>query len=177
MKKLATLLVFVLATSTFAQEVNLLAMGDWGSAGSRQREVAGAMSRYITSANRKFDAMVLAGDNFYVTLDGGIHDPKWKTMFEDMYDPKVFDFPFYVALGNHDYQLDRHMVEFAYAQANPQSRWKMPARWYRVDFPQEDPIVTVLMLDSNFSIMGEYAWNNQMKWLRAELAKIGRAHV
>src|SRR5687768_11460960 len=107
MKKLAFVIVFLTAASTFGQEVNLMAMGDWGAGGSRQREVAGAMSRYITAANRKFDAMVLAGDNFYVTLDGGIHDPKWKTMFEEMYDQRIFDFPFYVALGNHDYQLDR----------------------------------------------------------------------
>jgi tartrate-resistant acid phosphatase type 5 len=172
MSRTITVLLILLVTATGrAQQVELLAMGDWGAGGPRQREVAGGMAKYIQGGNRKLDAMLLAGDNFYVTLDGGIHDPKWKTMFEDMYDQKIFDFPFYVALGNHDYQVDRHMVEFAYAQANPQSRWKMPARWYRVDIPQEDPIVTVLMLDSNYSIMGEYAWNNQMKWLKAELAK------
>ena len=130
-----SLILFVAATGR-AQQVDLLAMGDWGAAGPRQREVAEGMGRYIQSGIRKPDAMLLAGDNFYVALDGGIRDPKWKTMFEDMYDAKVFDFPFYVALGNHDYQADRYVTEFAYAQANPQSRWKMPARWYRVDIPR-----------------------------------------
>jgi hypothetical protein len=170
-RALTVSLILLVAATGRAQQVDLLAMGDWGAGGPRQREVAEGMGRYIQGGIRKPDAMLLAGDNFYVTLDGGIRDPKWKTMFEDMYDSKIFDFPFYVALGNHDYQVDRHMVEFAYAQANPQSRWKMPARWYRVDIPRENPIVTVIMLDSNYSIMGEYAWNNQMKWLRAELAK------
>jgi tartrate-resistant acid phosphatase type 5 len=174
MVKRLTLIVFtlILAAPAIAQEVNLLAMGDWGANGPRQREVAAGMTRYIQSAGKKFDAMVLAGDNFYVALEGGIHDPKWKTMFEDLYDAKTFDFPWYVALGNHDYQLDRFMTEFAYAQANPQSRWKMPARWYRVDLPSpEDPIVTVLMLDSNLTIMGEYGMAAEMKWLQTELAK------
>lgn len=176
MKCLTTaLLVLILTVAARAQQVNLLSMGDWGSNDAGQREVAGDMAKYIQSANRNFDAMLLAGDNFYVPLEGGIRDPKWKSMFEDLYDPKIFKFPFYVALGNHDYQLDRFMTEFAYAAANPQSRWKMPARWFRVDIPKDDPIVTVFMLDSNQPLIGESAWNVQTRWLQAELAKPRKA--
>src|SRR4051812_33785155 len=115
MKKYFSLLLVLLVTlSAGAQQVNLLAMGDWGSNDAGQKEVAGDLARYIQSANRDFDAMLLAGDNFYVTLEGGIRDAKWRTMFEDLYDANVFKFPFYVALGNHDYLADRFMTEFAY---------------------------------------------------------------
>ena len=116
--------------------------------------------------------MLLCGDNFYVPLEGGIHDPKWRMMFEDLYEPATFNFPFYVSLGNHDYQIDRFLIEYAYSAANPQSRWKFPSRWYRVELPSpQNPLVTVLMLDSNQPLLGEPGWNEEMKWLTKELAK------
>ena len=146
-------------------------MGDWGNNGPRQRHIAGTLARYVQASGRDFEAMLLAGDNFYVTMDG-IFDPKWKTMFEDLYDPKVLDFPFYVALGNHDYSENVFMTEFAYAQANPKSRWKIPDRWYRLELPErENPLVSVLMLDSNQPWLGELGWRKELAWLTAELAK------
>ena len=154
------------------KEVNLLAMGDWGSNKPDQRMMAGTIAKYVKSEARQFDGMLLCGDNFYVPLEGGIHDPKWRTMFEDLYAPGTFNFPFYVSLGNHDYQIDRFLIEYAYSAANPQSRWKFPSRWYRVELPSpEKPLVTVLMLDSNQPLLGEQGWNEQMKWLTKELAK------
>ena len=146
-------------------------MGDWGSNDKGQAAVATDMAKYIQSQKQHFDGMLLAGDNFYVPLDDGIRDAKWNKMFEHLYDPASFNFPFYVALGNHDYLADRFMIEFAYAQANPQSRWKMPARWYRLDLPKENPIVTVLVLDSNQPWLGELGWAAELKWMQAELAK------
>ena len=165
------LLLLIFAIPADAQQVNLLAMGDWGSNDSGQKEVAADISTYITKANHNFDAMLLAGDNFYVPLDDGIRDAKWNKMFESLYDPADFKFPFYVALGNHDYLADRFMLEFAYTQANPQSRWKMPARWYRVDLPKENPIVTVLVLDSNQPWLGDLGWAAELKWLKEQSEK------
>src|SRR5437868_1411494 len=40
-------------------EVNLLAMGDWGTGGEGQRQVAHAMADYVLSAQRPFDGMLL----------------------------------------------------------------------------------------------------------------------
>jgi tartrate-resistant acid phosphatase type 5 len=171
-RRFIAVLVVLLPAYVFAQEVNVLAVGDWGSNDKSQRVVAADMATYLKSSQHKIDAMFLAGDNFYVPLEQGIADAKWRTMFEDLYDRKTFDFPFYVALGNHDYLADRFLTEFAYAQANPKSRWKMPARWYRVDLPDaRNPLVTALVLDSNAPIIGEPAWNNELKWLTTELAK------
>jgi hypothetical protein len=114
--------------------------------------------------------MLLAGDNFYVKLTG-TEDPQWQTLFEDMYDSSVLNFPFFVALGNHDYQFGKDQIERAYAREHPNSRWKMPARYYRLEFPREKPLVTVLMLDSNRQVMSEPDWQAEQFWLKTELAK------
>ena len=163
---------FCLAAAPTTRQVNLLAMGDWGRDNDTQRRVAATMKKHILSAapDRKFNAMLLAGDNFYVHLDG-VNDPKWRTMFEDLYEPAAFDFPFYPALGNHDYVENRYLIEQGYSKAHSESRWKMPDRWFRVDLPENDPLVTVLMLDSNEPLLGEAEWERELMWLKTELAK------
>src|SRR5262245_20811028 len=109
------LLALLVSACPAAESVNLLSMGDWGNNGDGQRRVAATLKQYITAASpRQFSAMLLAGDNFYIHLDN-IFDAKWKTMFEEMYEPAVFDFPFYPSLGNHDYQENRYLIELAYA--------------------------------------------------------------
>ena len=171
LKSHVLVIVLLLSGSSPGAEVNLLAMGDWGYNGPGQRMVAATMKSYIQSTGRRFDAMLLAGDNFYVPLEN-VFDAKWRTMFEDLYDKSVFDFPFYPALGNHDYQQNRYLIELAYSKANPDSRWKMPARWYRVELPSEkDPLVSVLVLDSDLPLLGEVEWNRELKWIKDELAK------
>lgn len=160
-------------------QVNFLSMGDWGQAGKTQRIVADNLARHVNTSGLKYEAMLTAGDNFYVPLLG-IDDPKWQTMFEQMYDPAVLNFPFYVALGNHDYDLlDKNnpagprkwQVEIEYAKANPQSRWKLPSRWYRLELPKENPLVTVLMLDSDRTLLGPELWKEELAWIAAELEK------
>jgi hypothetical protein len=159
------------------REVNLLAMGDWGQVGPNQAGVAATMEKHVRSAGRTFDAMLTAGDNFYPKLTG-IDDPKWRTMFEDLYNPHVLNFPFYVALGNHDYDevtpggVRKWQIEMDYAKANPNSRWKLPSRWYRVEFPSpEEPLVSVLVIDTYKTLVGEAAWAEQLAWVKAELDK------
>jgi hypothetical protein len=156
-------------------EVNLLAMGDWGNNGPGQKLVARTLADYVKEGDRKFSAMLLAGDNFYVKLSG-VKDPLWQSMFEERYDPKVLNFPFYASLGNHDYKDNQQLIELDYTKQNPQSRWKLPSRWYRVDLPNEkNPIVTVLMLDSNKPLMPEADWQAQLQWINAELSKPRKA--
>src|SRR5947209_4433952 len=129
-----------------APELNLLAMGDWGEAKSAQSAVAQAMTNYVAAQARPINAMILAGDNFYVPLSG-VEDEAWQSLFEQMYDPKKLSFPFYVSLGNHDYDNGKFKIELDYARLHPQSRWKFPARWYRIDLPANKPLATILMLD------------------------------
>lgn len=162
----------LIAARAAREQVNLLAMGDWGNGGSQQRQVAQALSSYVVSSGMHFDGMLLAGDNFYVKLQG-TEDPQWQTLFERMYDPDVLDFPFYAALGNHDYEAGKDQIELAYARENPGSRWKMPSRWYRIDFPGDEPLVTVFMLDSDKDLMRPGQWSAQLQWLGDQLRRPG----
>lgn len=171
--------VFALAACLTAQalaapatpSVNLLAMGDWGTGQPEQKKVEAVMAKYVTDAKVPFDGMLLVGDNFYVKIPGGINDPVWQDVFEKVYDPTVLNFPFYAVLGNHDYQDGKDVIELAYAKAHPESRWKLPARWYKVNFPPENPQVTIFMLDSDKDAMGKSMWDEQKSWLDEELAK------
>src|SRR3954471_16059305 len=166
---IALLALLLLPTFSFAQ-VNLLAMGDWGSGKEEQKKVAGAMTDYVRQSGKRFDGMLLAGDNFYVTLSG-TNDPLWQTLFEEMYDRTILDFPFYVSLGNHDYEQGKSSLEHDYAREPPESRWKLPSHYYRLELPKEKPLVTVLMLDSNRQAMSDADWNAEMFWLKTELEK------
>src|SRR5687767_3577573 len=83
-------------------EVNLLSMGDIAQVGPGQARVAAALERHVAASPRRYNALFTAGDNFYMKLSG-VDDPKWRTLFEDLYNPAVLNFPFYIALGNHDY--------------------------------------------------------------------------
>ena len=51
-----------------------------------------------------------------------------------------------------------------------ESRWKMPAKWYRVEIPAANPVVSVLVLDSNFKEL-KRAWQEELAWLERELAR------
>jgi tartrate-resistant acid phosphatase type 5 len=107
--------------------VDLLAMGDWGTGRAPQERVANALAAYVQSADADIHGMLLAGDNFYVRLSG-TDDPQWQTLFEQMYDPQVLDFPFYASLGNHDYEQDKVQIQLDYSRENPRSRWTLPAQ-------------------------------------------------
>lgn len=155
---------------TPAAEINLLCFGDWGYGGvTEQHATATAMADYGKTV--KFDAALLLGDNFYKKMPGGVNDPRWQAEFEKMYDPVALPMPFYVALGNHDYEQDKAEVELNYAKQNPNSRWKMPAKYYRVEIPAENPVVSVLVLDSNEKLVGAQAWKEELAWIERELAK------
>jgi len=47
----------------------------------------------------------------------------------------------------------------------------MPAHWYRLELPMAEPLVTVLMLDSNRGSVGKEPWQAQLRWLDEELSK------
>lgn len=159
------------ASTQPAGEVNLIAMGDWGENTTAEREVADAMANFAGDDHEHgtLKAALLCGDNFYFKLTG-VDDPRWRTLFETMYDPRRLDFPFYACLGNHDYDGDNLQIELGYARQHPESRFKLPAEWYRVDVPKEKPMATIVFLDSNKDNMSELQWNEQIHWLDKELA-------
>jgi len=165
---------------------HLLMAGDWGYENFKaQARVASAMQQYVRQTAIRTEALLMLGDNWYGPLPGGASDARWKTQFEDMYPKSVFDCPAYAILGNHDYQRmpgSKVEAELAYAKT-PGTRWTMPERWYRFDFPAKDPLATFIALDSNMP-SADGKWDKgtnftltpelqaeQLAWFAAELEK------
>lgn len=173
----------VRAADTTPGERHFFMIGDWGAGGQKkaQSAVAAAMQRYAESLGLKPDGLFLVGDNFYGRMAGGPQNPRWKTDFEDMYPAKAFPGPCWAMLGNHDYHIEpagKFQGQLDYAAARPGTRWTMPAKWYRFDWPAGNPLFTCLVLDSNYPRSLRHAESMtdaerlaQLAWLQAELAK------
>ncbi|UCF96151.1 MAG: metallophosphoesterase [Spirochaetaceae bacterium] len=109
------------------QTLRFYALGDTGRADAGQAAVAETMARFQTDFAAAF--VLLLGDNFYPRGVRSSGDPQWKSKFEQMYDSSRLLLPFYAVLGNHDYRRNEK-AQIEYSRINPQSRWKMPARYY-----------------------------------------------
>jgi len=171
------LVLIAVASSLAAAEpqANLLIVGDWGfsppaTQNAAQRKVAQAMAQYVRQSQIAFHGVLVVGDNFRTRLVGP-DDPQFQEAFERVYDPKDLAMPFYAVFGAHDYEYGADRAELAYARAHPESRWKLPARWYRLDIPAAAPLVTVLMTDSDREWLGKDAWRAQLRWMEEELGK------
>jgi tartrate-resistant acid phosphatase type 5 len=149
--------------------VNLFTVGDWGIDSPDRQAVADAMAKRASVPGNTPDAVLLLGDNFYVKL-ADVKDHQITDFFEKTYDPVKLNVNFFAVLGNHDYKEKDDAIELAYsAQGN--TRFKLPARWYRLEMPAEKPLVTVLMLDSDQPLMSADQWTAELAWLETELAK------
>jgi tartrate-resistant acid phosphatase type 5 len=184
-----------------------LVIGDWGwldklspddvirdgSSHLAQTQVSMGMQHYVQAAGIHPSALLLLGDSWYGDLDGGAQSPRWRSQFEQMYPASVFPGPAYTVLGNHDYQtlppsVNKVEAELAYARAGrgldgKPTRWTLPSRWYTFDFPQHDPLIHCIVLDSNMPAV-DGSWQHgqnftlkpqeqaeQLRWLEAELQK------
>jgi tartrate-resistant acid phosphatase type 5 len=135
----------------------LLVVGDWGSEDPKaQSQVAAGLRAYSKQHSVHPQALLLLGDNWYGELAGGVNSARWQTQFEQMYPVNDFPCPAYAVLGNHDYQRwpeSKVDAELEYARSGRNggaaTRWTMPSRWYRFEFPTKNPLITFLALDSN----------------------------
>lgn len=164
----------------------ILMIGDWGYENpAGQEAVAAGLRNYAKKNGLKTDAMLLLGDNWYGPLEGGAKSERWKTHYEDLYPASIFPGPGYAILGNHDYQrmpMSKVDAELEYA-ATGKSRFTMPAKWYRFEFPKVNPLITFIALDSNMPHDKPPAANShdftltetervaQLAWFEAELKK------
>ena len=133
------------------------------------------MTGFLEKTGVTLESMLLLGDNFYGPVKDGfsVDSKRWRTTFEDVYPKTVFDCPCHVVLGNHDYGDNRggEKVQLAYARRGG-TRWRMPAKWYRVDVGEASARLTILALDS---ILRKGTENDaQMEWL-AEALRSPRA--
>src|SRR5271154_2598765 len=143
---------FPSSPNTNSDAAEILMIGDWGyENATAQTAVAKGLRAYAQQHALLPQALLPLGDNWYGALDGRVHPPRWQAQFEDMYPARAFDCPAYAILGNHDYQNypeSKVDAELAYARTG-HTRWTMPARWYRFEFPAKNPLITFLALDSN----------------------------
>lgn len=136
---------------------SFLAMGDWGTGGSDQRDVAGAMRSYCNSATCEF--VLTLGDNFYSSGVSSTTDPQWEEKFRSIYDP--LGLPFYVVLGNHD--VDGNVqAEIDYSAIN--SNWYLPAEYYSFTWPtnSETPLIEFFIFNSQYPAFRDVSVQN---WL------------
>ncbi|MGJ8676321.1 MAG: metallophosphoesterase [Akkermansiaceae bacterium] len=160
-------------------------IGDWGKPNDMTQQIAVAkgMTNYLSERSITPEAMFLLGDNFYGKMNGGVKCPRWKKQFTDVYPRSVFPGPCHAILGNHEYddQLKVKVdAQLAYAKFKLGTRWNMPAKWYRLDIgPAENPLMTVLNLDSNYTNRRDQLTAEekaeQLAWLKAELEKPRKA--
>lgn len=111
--------------------LRVLVLGDWGTGGPGQNNVARAIEWVHGEAPP--DLVLTVGDNFYPNGVMGLRDPLFETVFERVYagpfwEPLVF-FP---TLGNHDYE-GSVKDQMQYSERNP--RWILPAQFYTFQKP------------------------------------------
>ncbi len=134
-----------LAPNAFAQtgDLHFLVVGDWGQASEPQRQVAGAMAQVAGQGGARF--VISTGDNFYPRGVGSVSDPQFRDAFEEVYAAPSLQAPWYVVLGNHDYEGSPN-AEIAYSSRSP--RWRMPARYWAEGMSAGGQSATFYFLDT-----------------------------
>lgn len=138
---------------TQADSIRFFALGDQGSGGFRQWQVAHGMER-LAERQGQLDFVLLLGDNLYRAADAGADSQEWLSKFERVYAGTYLSVvPFYAVLGNHDHgeveekgggaadaegsppRRSLAQAEIEYARRHLGSnRWRMPDQWYSADF-------------------------------------------
>lgn len=133
------------APNAFAQtgDLSFLVVGDWGEGSDEQRRVAGAMAGVAGRSNSRF--VISTGDNFYPRGVGSVRDPQFQSSFEEIYSAPSLQTPWYVVLGNHDYEGSPN-AEVAYSARSP--RWRMPSRYWSQTMPIGGEMATFYFLDT-----------------------------
>lgn len=174
--------------------LKFLVFGDWGGGAwwhvgseARQRRMANGMASVVARPDRGVDFAITTGDNFYPSGVRSVTSRKWRTVFEEVYDPRRFPFTFYAVLGNHDYE-GNPLAQVAYHRlknATATGRWYMPDQYYTfADTLADSTVVAFFALDSQM-LIGDDAYEDyrektrgppdesarQMTWLEERLAQ------
>jgi hypothetical protein len=157
--------------------LNFIVIGDWGRAGFfNQREVARQMAITADSIRSRF--IISTGDNFYTTGVESTTDPKWERSFEDVYTQASLQTPWYVVLGNHDWQGSAR-AQINYSRRS--RRWRLPDHYYALEFPVDDS-TEVLLVFIDTTPLGDFErediynetreWDRegQLRWIDSTLA-------
>jgi hypothetical protein len=113
--------------------MNFLIVSDWGREGidDTDKKTPGQLkvAKQLGSTAKEVKAsfVVSCGDNFHGRGVLSSTDPLWQENFEKVYSVKSLLIPWYIALGNHDYEGN---VEAELEYATTSKRWIEPARYF-----------------------------------------------
>jgi hypothetical protein len=96
--------------------------------------VAAQLKSFIPSTAANF--LVLAGDNFYPAGVDSTDDPQWDSSYRSVYSDSVFNLPWWIIAGNHDWKpLDGPQAELDYYTQKLDARWNFPSLNYSQTWP------------------------------------------
>jgi len=155
------------STNYTPRDINILSVGDWGSAAlggyhlKNAQSTAYAMKIYASEYNPKL--VLNTGDNFYYCGIQNTSDPQVNADYVELFGN--IGLPWYNALGNHDYGFNPD-AQLELNQTIPQ--WIMDARYYhrRVTFNSSDStniILNIIALDTN-PCVNDYRGDDRAKW-------------
>ncbi|WP_395093865.1 metallophosphoesterase [Vaginella massiliensis] len=126
--------------------ISFLAIGDFGRHGAfTQKEVARDMGAVANILD--LDFTVAVGDNFYPSGVQSTQDYQWISSFESIYTHHSLHSPWYVALGNHDYE-GNIQAQIDYTKVS--RRWEMPEPYFekRIEI-KKGKFLQLLIIDTN----------------------------
>ena len=148
-------------------------MGDGGEGNERQFAVSTALEMVCVDKGG-CDFVIYLGDNFYDSGVDAVTDTQFTTKFEEPYEN--LDLPFYISLGNHDYNeglpdWNKSAYQVEYTQYS--DKWTMPSEYY--DFvadtldAQDQPIAHFFALDTHRIFMNHEV-SQQQSWYDSAIA-------
>ncbi len=152
-------------------------VGDAGTGGHGQQQVANAMGR---TADEDTAAFVLyLGGNFYESGVSSVTDPQWNTKFEKVFTASSLQIPFYAVLGTIDYRSNPQ-AQVEYSRLS--SRWRMPDRYYTFSSVVDDSTTVQFFCLDSYPIVrlsregpvtskGRQSAHDQLHWLEHQLAR------
>ena len=155
--------------------LHFLAIGDWGRRSDAQTATARVMEQTAEQTDARFTISV--GDNFYESGVSSVTDPQWSNTYEQVYQGVRMQQPWYVVLGNHDYE-GNPQAQVDYSRKS--SHWVMPSRYFTFlkSTPDGTPIRFVA-IDTNpfisaykglgYADLDRQNTTQQLKWLDSVL--------
>ena len=151
------------------RDVNILSLGDWGSASlggyhlRNAESTAAAMSVYVEKYKPKL--VLNTGDNFYYCGIKNTSDPQVSADYVQLFGN--IGLPWYNALGNHDYGFNP-AAQLELNQSIPY--WIMDDRYYHrrvvFNYSDSDTIqipLNIIVLDTN-PCVNDYRGDDRAKW-------------
>jgi predicted phosphohydrolase len=139
--------------------LHFLVLSDWGRESINDKEkktpgqlkVAKVLARSAKDSQASF--LMTCGDNFHGKGVPAPNDPLWAVNVEQVYGDPALQIPWYVTLGNHDYEGNVE-AELAYAKTHP--NWIQPARYYSFTKTLADGTTALFMVLDSSPMVQQY---------------------